>query len=283
VTLAQAQAAQPEGGVGDAGSLADVTTVTAANCAAICDAVFAPHYDGCYPVVADGGEPAAACVTTVPCHTGRAPAGLTTSGRVTAESDVGAFLAHAAHLEAASVHAFVRMAAELEAHGAPEALLQAAKRAAMEEVQHARLMTDWARSHGAEPVRPRVEPGKVRDLEAILAENAAEGCVRETFGAVLAAHQSLAAQGDQARRRMARIARDETSHAELSWEVARWGERRLDRAARARVSAARDRAVAALRQETGREPTAALRRELGLPRASEALAMFERVREDLWS
>jgi hypothetical protein len=260
-----------------------MTMVTAANCAAICDAVFVSHYDGCNPFVTDAGEPAAACMATVPCHTGRAPAGLTTSGRVAADSDVGAFLAHAAHLEAASVHAFVRMVAELEAHGAPEPLVRAAKRAAKEEVQHARLMTNWARSHDAEPVRPCVEPGKIRDLEAILAENAAEGCVRETFGAVLAAHQSLAAQTDQARKRMARIARDETSHAELSWEVARWGERKLGRAARARVKAVRNRAVEALRDETGREPTAALRRELGLPRASEALAMFERVREHLWS
>ena len=41
------------------------------------------------------------------------------------------------------------------------------------------------------------------------------------------------------RRTFARIAADETRHAALSWAVARWAERRLDAAARARIAAAR--------------------------------------------
>src|SRR5581483_108767 len=107
-------------------------------------------------------------------------------------------------------------------------LVRAARRAADEEVRHARAMTRWAHSAGGRPEVPVVAAAPVRSLEEMLAENARAGCVREPFGAVLAAYQARAAHDPEARATLDAIARDEKSHAELSWRVAQWGESKLD-------------------------------------------------------
>ena len=53
----------------------------------------------------------------------------------------------------------------------------------------------------------------MRELEAIAIENAVEGCVRESFGALLATWQAKTAGDARVRAAMKRIARDETRHA----------------------------------------------------------------------
>ena len=50
----------------------------------------------------------------------------------------------------------------------------------------------------------------------IARENAEEGCVRETFGALLAAHQAAYACDPEVREVMTRIAGDELRHAALA-------------------------------------------------------------------
>lgn len=47
-----------------------------------------------------------------------------------------------------------------------------------------------AARYGATAPRPRVERAPVRSLEDIAVENAVEGCVRETFGALVGAWQA---------------------------------------------------------------------------------------------
>lgn len=61
--------------------------------------------------------------------------------------DVGDYFARCAELEAISVHAFVRLAAEVRARGAPEALARRAVIAAEDEVRHTRAMTGLARAY----------------------------------------------------------------------------------------------------------------------------------------
>ncbi len=77
------------------------------------------------------------------------------------------------------------------------------------------------------------------------------------------------------RRLFARVAADETRHAALSWEVARWAETRLDAPARARVQAARSRAVHALRKKLASRAELAPRSVVGQPRRDEALALLD--------
>ncbi len=178
---------------------------------------------------------------------GRRPAGLRRPrGPEPAHGAVGAYFARAAHDEAASVHAFRRLREELARHDAPAPLVRAAERAARDEGRHARAMAALARAAGAPVVAPAVRRRGPRSIEAIARENAVEGCVIETFGALTAAWQAAHAPDASLRRTFARIAADETRHAALAWAVARWAEGRLPPAGRARVAAARARAVRAI-------------------------------------
>ncbi|MCY1008004.1 hypothetical protein OV079_21085 [Nannocystis pusilla] len=78
-------------------------------------------------------------------------------------------------------------------------------------------------------------PTAVRSLEALARENAVEGCVRETFGALVARYQASVAADEPLRRLFAAIAEDELDHAALAWDVATWLNGQLDEAARARA------------------------------------------------
>jgi hypothetical protein len=185
---------------------------------------------------------------------GRRPRGLRKARAQRAPTPLGAYFAGMAREEAAAVHAFRRMHDELAAHGAPLPLRRAAARSACDEERHARAMARRARSHGVPVSAPRVRRGAARSLEAMARENAVEGCVHETFGALLMTWQAARAPDPSLRRTFERVAVDESRHAALSWAVARWAEGRLDPAARARVAAARVRAVSALRRSVGPAP-----------------------------
>jgi hypothetical protein len=193
-----------------------------------------------------------------------------------------AHFAITAELEAASVHAFERLAAELEAHGAPATLSARARRAARDEIRHARVMRSFARRHGGHPVTPRRAPAPVRTLEEIARENAVEGCVRETYGAAVATFQAEHAADPELRAAMARIADDETRHAALGWDVAAWAREQLCRDANARVDREMGRAVDALARAVGRGAAPELS-EAGLPDAGTSARIFGALRASLWS
>jgi hypothetical protein len=185
-----------------------------------------------------------------------------------------------ARLEAASVHAFRRLRAELVEHGAPQPLVRAAERAARDELRHARMARALARRYGGTWCAPVVSDSPLRDVEAIATENAVEGCVRETFGALIATRQARAAKDPTVRAAMARIARDETRHAALAYAVDAWVRGKLNRAARTRVLAARRRATEALLAYDS-EPAPDFRSALGLPTASETRALAATMTAEL--
>jgi hypothetical protein len=84
-----------------------------------------------------------------------------------------------------------------------------------------------------------VEAIPVRTLPEIAVENAVEGCVRETYGAAVAAFQGEWAQDGAIRRTMRAIAVDEAEHASLGWAIDSWVHPRLGAHERARVDLAR--------------------------------------------
>jgi hypothetical protein len=213
---------------------------------------------------------------------GRRPAGLRKSSATRAPSALGAYFADASRLEAASVHAFERLRDELRALGAPPELIRMAERSARDEVRHARVTGRLARRHGAVPAPARVKRGALRALERVAHENAVEGCVRETFGAMVATWQAARARDPQVRKSMVGIARDETRHAALAWAVARWAESRLDEHARSRIARARRAAVRALEKDVGVALPASASREAGLPSALEARALIAGLSE-VWT
>lgn len=117
---------------------------------------------------------------------GRRPAGLR-GRRAAATSPSAAYWSSVAHLEAASVYAFATLARELAHHGGPPELIRDALCAMKDEARHASVTKRLARRYGGSTPRPRIERHPVRSLEAVALENAVEGCVGETFGALLGA------------------------------------------------------------------------------------------------
>ncbi len=144
------------------------------------------------------------------------------------------------------------------------------------EIRARRSMSLLAESRGASggttPNGPSREKRRRRSLEAIAIENAREGCVRETYGALVATWQGRVAVDPRFRATMKRIARDETQHAELAWAVAAWAEQHLSDVGRRRVADARRAALDALLAELAENPGAELTRTLGVPTASHARA-----------
>jgi hypothetical protein len=207
----------------------------------------------------------ASCQTEGQACAGRKLDGLAAPLHMHASSPVGAMFAQMAWLEAASVHAFRRLARELHAHGAPAALVVRAQACAEDETRHARIMRRLAKKHGARVPRVHVRGTRaVRSLEDVARENAIEGCVGETYGALYAMWQETHADVADIARAMQAIAPDELRHAALGWDVATWADTQLTPMARRRVRAARDEATRALVDQTDATEARELARALAV-------------------
>jgi hypothetical protein len=212
---------------------------------------------------------------------GRRPGGLD-EPLIRAPNPLGAYFARMAHLERASIVAFDRMRRELGSLGAPRTLTAAAIRATRDEARHARVVERLAYEHGAKPPRPRYRTVKrARTIEEIARENAVEGCVRETFGALVATWQATHAGDERVKAAMRGIARDETRHAELSWKVARFLDTKLNAAARRRVAYEQSSAIAILYRELSAMPSAALVDRVGAPSTAQAQLLLDVLVERL--
>jgi hypothetical protein len=217
------------------------------------------------------------------CSIGRRPAGLRAADGVACEDALGRHFAAAAYLEAASIKAFLRLREELALHGADVALRDAALVSALEEVLHTDVSMRLARRFGATPRRPEVETLPPRPLFAVALDNAVEGCVHETFGALVAHHQALHARDEEVRSVMACIAGDETRHAELSWAIDRWAREQLSASERAALLDARREAVATLREEVAAPLDAELVTQAGMPSPEVAASLVDTLARELWA
>lgn len=107
--------------------------------------------------------------------------------------------------------------------------------------------------------------------------------MRETYGALAAAHQALRARSPLVRGLYASIAEDETRHAARAWDIARWAEARVGAPARRRIRAATRDAVRSLHESTREPITAALAEFAGLPRPDAARLMLGALEQTLWA
>lgn len=227
------------------------------------------------------------------CVIGRLPAGLVQhssgSGRVRspviardAGHAVGAFYGEVAHLEAAAVHAFAQLTGELVLHRAPASLIRQALHACADERRHARVTRALAARYGHRALDPRVVPSPPRELEGIALDNVREGLIRETFGALVGHHQARHASDPVIRRAARAIARDETRHAVLSWEMHRWLLSRLSRAARRRAADAFHAELDALRMPFCHPPHPDVQRLAGMPSEAESRKYYRGLERRLW-
>lgn len=226
--------------------------------------------DGVVQVLREGiGSEAGGCA-------GRRPEGLHTHD-VYAASELGAFLAHSAQLEAASVHAFERMLLELRAHGAPADLIARAQAARDDEIRHTRQVDSLARRFGGRVAPVEVAPLAPRSVLAMALENVVEGCVRETWGALVGSYQAAHASDPDIARAMAEIAGDERRHAELSWRLGAWLDARLTAQERAEVERAYREAIAELRRQSDAPLADELVHIAGLPDRATAHALLDEL------
>jgi hypothetical protein len=239
---------------------------------AMCDRLCPAGYHDCTRDTDSGAT--VTCMELLTC--GRRFAGLRKVATKRA-SPLGALFAQSAYLEEASVTSFEVLASELRAHGAPPRLVTSALRSAREETRHARTMTSFANRHGANVARPKAPRRNTRTLARIARENAIEGCVRETYGALVATYQATHATDANVRSAMKRIARDETRHAVLAWEIDAWASAALDARGRRALERAKSRAVKTLARELQAQPHPSLVRDAGIPTAREATALLARL------
>src|SRR6218665_147845 len=217
------------------------------------------------------------------CAIGRRPDGLLAAGGVDCDNVLGQHFAQAAHLEAASIQAFLRLHEELALHGADESLRDAALASAVDEVMHTDVSTRLARRFGATPPRPQVETRPPRPLFEVALENIVEGCTRETYGALVAHYQALHARDAEIRGVMERIAEDETRHAELSWAIDRWAHERLSDPEPPPPPEAPCHTLKTLREEMAQPPDEDLTTRAGMPPPEVAASLLDSLERELWT
>jgi len=172
-----------------------------------------------------------------------------------------AWLADAA-MEHASVASFARLALELLAFGAPPELVRGAHEAALDEVEHARLAYGIASALGEHDVGPAPFPAaRHADLATSVGDlvraTVRDGCVGETFAALVAAEAHAACIEPRSREVLARIAEDERSHAAYAFRVVAWAIVAFGDEARGAAAEAFTVAIARLREEPRSEPLSA--------------------------
>lgn len=246
----------PEAGI-DAGALADGGRYLS-NTRATC-------------TQADAGTPRIVCTYTPICIGGRAPAGFAPASGLA--NDVAGWLARAAHLERASVRAFEELAAELALHGAPRRLTREALRAADDERRHAQTVEALVVHRGARVPDVRRSPSSRRSLSALAIDNAIEGCVREAYGALVAAHQAEHAEDADVRVAYREIAVDEARHALLSLAIHDWARAQLSIEAAKDLDERRQAELAMWRALPLED--AATRKALGLPDGAMRTALLD--------
>ncbi len=219
-------------------------------------------------------------VTCDNCLPGRRPSGLSAASSF--PSLVG-WCEQMAMLEAASVTAFEYLHADLAGLGAPARMLRAIDDARHDEIRHAAIMASIATHLEGTVSAPEIRPYSPQSRVAIAIENAVEGCVRETFAALLAQWQGRHAKSGELRLAMRLIAGDELKHAALSWEIHSWLEPLLDNLERAQVTAAVRRAIDKLKCDAHVDLGASTMAALGLPNQREMLTLVEMLDRELWA
>ena len=136
------------------------------------------------------------------------------------EDDWGGYFARLAQEEATAVFAFGELLEHLQDWEAPSSLQDWCGRIIEEEKVHTLMMSGLAHRNGQESAVVQFpEPNRV-SMKEMAIHNALTGCIGETWSAVGLCHQAEHAPKYNGVFR--RVAKDETSHAEFSWELHDW-------------------------------------------------------------
>jgi hypothetical protein len=166
------------------------------------------------------------------------------------DPELAAYWAEVAALEHASVASFARFGAQLLSLGAPPELLRECKRAALDEIEHARLAYGLASAYAGRAIGPgqldlhRISTAATwREVVAGLIQ---EACVGETLGVAEAMAAAESVRVPAVRSVLEGIVADELRHARLAWRSLAWLLREASDADRAWAQALLDRAIRAV-------------------------------------
>ncbi len=249
-----------------------------ASCVAFCrwntrDRCTTSEVHACSPTTVDGGPGVYCNATILECPQplgavcGRRTDGAAIAQTTDARDVLGALVA----LEAEAVAAFSRLARELVALGAPASLVRAARSCAEDERRHVAMVSGLDGRAAIDA--PDERALALRGAFAIAYENAVEGCVRETFGVLVAQWQCERSPDARVRECYARIARDEAKHAAFAHRLDEWLAGVLTEPQRALLETAKRDALAALREE--QQQRASRDVWLGMPDATTARALVD--------
>jgi hypothetical protein len=212
---------------------------------------------------------------------GRRPEGLVMPAS-TPNTVLGDYFARAAYLDAASASAFLRLASELETHGAPGRMVDECHRAHLTELRHAAALGTLAEHYRVAVMAPEAREFSVRPLVAVALENIVEGFVRETFGTVVARCRARSAGNARIRQVMKKIAPEERGHAQLAFEIATWLQNVLTRVECVWVENAMRHAVRSLAHEIDVDTDIDLSWQVGVPSRDDALAIWSGLSQRVW-
>ncbi len=175
------------------------------------------------PLVVDGRARTASRATRSDWSQALAPDTALPRGTREALADAWTRQALAEH---ASIASFARFVMELLAVGAPADLVGDAQLAIADELEHARACFAFASAYAEAPVGPGAVDvtGAIpaTDLRTAVLAAVREGCIGETLAAIECRVASESATDPVVRDALARIAEDETRHAQLAWRFVRW-------------------------------------------------------------
>lgn len=198
-------------------------------------------------------------------------------------SPTAAFYSTALELELVSIAAFKIMHLELSAYGAPSSILARIAEAEVVKRQHTSLLRGIVREVGGIDSGIEVSVDRpLRSLEDIAIENVVEGCVRESFGARVAAVQAERVLDPRHKKVFATIASDELNHAELAWAVHDWIRPYLGAAGATRVEVALLRAIDDLWVDATANYAKELEATAGLPSPTEMRTLLGELEQKLW-
>lgn len=146
----------------------------------------------------------------------------------TVRTELAAQWSRDAQFEHASIASFGRFGLELLAIGAPAELVERAHRAAIDEIEHARLCFSLASLYGGTALGPGPLPldasafTSTPDLATMTHATVLEGCVNETLAALEAEAAAAQAEPEAVREVLRAIQRQETDHASLAFAFVSW-------------------------------------------------------------
>lgn len=132
--------------------------------------------------------------------------------------------------EHASIPAFSRISWELAAIGAPSELLERAHKAALEEINHARICFALAEGYGGRPYFVQPIPKMLQGgldlandpIKVITTETIFDGCLMEGFFANVASMAATQCEEPAVLAALKQIAYEEKSHSAFSWALLEW-------------------------------------------------------------